>query len=41
MDQSMDGWMDGGMEVWIVTHFTKGTRIKVWGQWSEEEEGGV
>ena len=39
MDQSMDGWMDGGMEVWIVTHFTKGTRIKVWGQWSEEEEG--
>ena len=26
------------MEGWIVTHFMKGTRIKAWGQWSEEEE---
>ena len=26
------------MEGWIVAHFTKGTRIKAWGQWSEEEE---
>ena len=26
------------MEVWIVVHFTKETRIKAWGQWSEEEE---
>ena len=26
------------MEVWIVAHFTKGARIKSWGQWSEEEE---
>ena len=21
-----------------MAHFTKGTRIKAWGQWSEEEE---
>ena len=27
------------MEGWIVEHFTKGTRIKAWGKWSEEEEG--
>ena len=26
------------MEVLIVSHFTKGTRIKAWGQWSDEEE---
>ena len=26
------------MEGWIVAHFTKGTRIKAWGQWSEKEE---
>ena len=26
------------MEGWIVAHFTKGTQIKAWGQWSEEEE---
>ena len=26
------------MEEWIVTHFTKGKRIKAWGQWSDEEE---
>ena len=31
----MGGWIEG----WIVEHFTKGTRIKAWGQWSEEEEG--
>ena len=30
----MGGWIEG----WIVAHFTKGTRIKVWGQWSEDEE---
>ena len=30
----MGGWMEG----WIVAHFNKGTRIKAWGQWSEEEE---
>ena len=23
---------------WIVAHFTKGTRIKAWGQWSEKKE---
>ena len=34
----MDGWMDGWMEGWIMAHFTKRTRIKAWGQWSEEEE---
>ena len=28
------------MEGWIVEHFTKGTRIKAWGQWSEEEDEG-
>ena len=26
------------MDVLIVVHFTKGTRIKAWCQWSEEEE---
>ena len=26
------------MEGWIVAHFTKGTQIKAWGQWSEDEE---
>ena len=26
------------MEGCIVAHFTKGARIKAWGQWSEEEE---
>ena len=26
------------MDKWIVAYFTKGTRIKAWGQWSEEEE---
>ena len=26
------------MEGWIMAHFTKGTRIKAWDQWSEEEE---
>ena len=31
---SMNGWVDG----WIVEYFRKGTRIKAWGQWSEEEE---
>ena len=48
MDRSMDRWIDqwinkcigGWMEGWIVAHFTKGTRIKAWGQWSEEEEEG-
>ena len=28
------------MEGWIVAHFTKETRIKAWGLWSEEEEDG-
>ena len=27
----MGGWVKG----WIVAHFTKRTRIKAWGQWSE------
>ena len=30
----MGGWMEG----WIVAHFTEETRIKAWGQWSDEEE---
>ena len=30
--------MDQLMEGCIVAHFTKGTQIKAWGQWSEEEE---
>ena len=30
--------MGGWKEEWIVAHFTKETRIKSWGQWSEEEE---
>ena len=34
IDGSINGWVDG----WIVAHFTKGTRIKAWGQWSEMEE---
>ena len=32
----MGGWMEG----WIVAHFMKGTWIKAWGQWSEEEDEG-
>ena len=35
MDQSMYGWMGGGMDCGT---FTKGTQIKSWGQWSEKEE---
>ena len=46
MNRSMDQWIDlwinqwigGWMEGWMVAHFTKGTRIKAWGQWSEKEE---
>ena len=30
----MSGWTEG----WIVAHFTKGTRIKAWGQRSEDED---
>ena len=30
----MGVWIDGC----ILVHFTKGTRIKAWGKWSEEEE---
>ena len=30
----MGGWIEG----WIMAHFTKGKRIKAWGQWSEEDE---
>ena len=26
------------MEGWIVAHFTKGTRIKAWGQRSEDKD---
>ena len=33
MDVSINGWVDG----WIVANFTKETRIKAWGEWSEEE----
>ena len=42
MDQWINGYIDGSIngwvDVWVVAHFTKGTRIKAWGQWSEEEE---
>ena len=34
MDVSINGWVDG----WIVANFTKETRIKAWGEWSEEEQ---
>ena len=41
MDQWIDLWINqwigGWMEGWTVAHFTKGTQIKAWGQWSEEE----
>ena len=26
------------MEGWTMAHFTKGTHIKAWGQWSEEKK---
>ena len=42
MDQWIDGYIDGSIngcvDRWIVAHFTKGARIKAWGQWSVEEE---
>ena len=38
IDWWINQWMGGWKEGWILAHFTKGTRIKAWGQWSEEEE---
>ena len=35
MYQSMDGWMDGGMDHGA---FYEGDTDKSWGQWTEEQE---